>query len=83
MNNELRTWIEKMSNETAQCKCGKKCDVSFTIRHHLVEVRTYCFDCDRTLVVRESVSCVKEACIDLVDEMLKELKRKFQEKRNE
>lgn len=83
MNNEVRTWIEKMSNETAQCKCGKKCEVFFTIRNHLVEVRTYCFDCDRTLVVRESVSCVKEAYIDLVDEMLKALKRKFQEKGNE
>ena len=83
MNNEVRTWIEKMSNETAQCKCGKKCDVFFTIHNHLVEVRAYCFACDRTLVVRESVTCVKEACIDLVDEMLKVLKRKFQEKGNE
>ena len=79
MNDDVLVWIEKMSNETAQCKCGKMCDINLTIRNHLVEVRTYCFDCHRTLVVRESVSCVKEACIDLVDEMLKALKRKFKE----
>ena len=83
MNNEVRTWIEKMSNETAQCKCGKTCDIDLTICNRFVEVRAYCIDCDRTVLVRESVSCVKEACIDLVDEMLKALKRKFKEKGNE
>ena len=79
MNKDVRDWIEKISNETVKCKCGSVCDVTLIIRKHYpgVEVRAYCMGCNRTISIKEPVYLVKEANIDLVEEMIKVLKCKM------
>ena len=77
MSNDIRTWIEKMSKETAQCKCGETCNIDLIVRNGFVEVRTYCSHCDRTLMAHAPVYSVKQARVDLVELMLKLLKRDF------
>lgn len=80
MNKDVIDWIEKISNETVKCKCGLECSVTLTIRKWPgVEVRAYCSNCNKTASVYEPIYLVKEANIDLVEEMVKSLQCKFME----
>ena len=77
MNQQIVSWIEKMSGEQAQCSCGKMCHIDFMIKHDYVELWVFCGKCFKTTRVVEPIITIKTAQINLIDKMMEALKRSF------
>ena len=77
MNEEVLAWIEKMSNEYADCKCGRKCHMGVTIGEFYVKFWVYCLGCDRAYDYREHIEILKQAPFDLTDLILEKVRKDF------
>lgn len=77
MNENIINWILKIQNAYAVCACGNKCHIDVTIRRNDVIFRVICAECGRAFTVREHITLICEAKIDLTDNLINYVKNTF------
>lgn len=77
MDESAAAWITKISQQYAECTCGKRCHIDVTIRENLILFRTICPECGRVYTATESIRVVTEAGVDMTDDILNKVKYVF------
>ena len=79
MNEKVLEWITKITNAFAECSCGEMCHIDVTIREREILFRVICPKCHRVYTVYEHILLVKNAKIDLTDNMLEKVRFVFKQ----
>ena len=74
MDENVLRWITKITNAFAECSCGEMCHIDVTIREREMLFRAICPQCHRTYTVLEHIFLVKNAKVDLTDNLLEKVR---------